>query len=98
MEAQVVQDEQVGGQERPEGAVHGVVHPGLGHGLGEIVGMDEPHVVTGADGSVAQGLGEEALTDTGGPQEKHVPAFVGSRSGGWKHPLLVSGWVAGKPG
>ena len=31
VETQVVQGEQVWGEERAEGAVQGVVHPGLGH-------------------------------------------------------------------
>ena len=33
VQGQIVQNEQVGVQEGPEGPVHGVVHPGLGHGL-----------------------------------------------------------------
>ena len=61
MESQVVQDEQVRGQERPEGAVHRDVHPSLGHGFEKAVGMDEAHGASGADGGVAQGLGQEAL-------------------------------------
>ena len=32
VQAEVVENQQVGGQEGPEGAVHRVVHPGLGHG------------------------------------------------------------------
>ena len=49
VQAQVVQDEQVRGQEGPEGAVHRVVHPGLGHGPEEAVGMNETDSVSGAD-------------------------------------------------
>ena len=41
VQPQVVKDEQVRGQEGPEGAVHGVVHPGLGHGPEEVVRVDE---------------------------------------------------------
>ena len=33
METQVIEDEQVGREERPEGAVHRVVDSGLGQGL-----------------------------------------------------------------
>ena len=41
VQPQVVQDEQVWGQERPEGTVHRVVHSGLGHGFEEVVGAVE---------------------------------------------------------
>ena len=61
VESQVVQDERVRGQEGPEAAAHRDVHPSLGHGFEEAVGMDEAHGVSGADGGVAQGLGQEAL-------------------------------------
>ena len=64
VESQVVQDEQVRRHEGPEGTVHRVVHPSLGHGFEEAVGMDEAHGVSGADSGVAQGLGQEALPDT----------------------------------
>ena len=66
VETQVVQYEQVGGQEGPEGALHGIVHPGLGHGLEVVVGVDEAEGVPRPDGGVAQGLGQEALADTAG--------------------------------
>ena len=56
VEAQVIEDEQVGGEEGPEGAVDGVVHSGLCHGLEEVVGVAEADGVSGADGGVAQGL------------------------------------------
>ena len=44
VEAQVVHNEQVRGEEGAEGAVHRVVHPGLSHGPKEIVGMEEAEV------------------------------------------------------
>ena len=72
METQVIEDEQVGREERPEGAVHRVVHSGLGQGPEEEVGVDEAHGVSGADGGVAQGLGEEALADTGGAHQQDM--------------------------
>ena len=56
VEAEVVEDEQVWGEERAECAFHGVVDPGLRHGLEEVVSMDEADGVSGADGGVAQGL------------------------------------------
>ena len=72
METQVIEDEQVGREERPEGAVCRVVHSGLGQGSEEVVGVAEAHGVSGADGGVAQGLGEEALADTGGAHQQDV--------------------------
>ena len=72
MEAQVIEDEQVGGQEGPEGAVCRVVHSGLGQGLEEVISMAEAHGMSGSDGGVAQGLGEEALADTGGAHQQDV--------------------------
>ena len=56
METQVIEDEQVGREERSEGAVCRVVHSGLGQGSEEVGGVDETDGVSGADGSVAQGL------------------------------------------
>ena len=45
VETEVVEDEQVRGEEGAEGLVRGVVDPGLSHGPEEVVGMYE------ADGS-----------------------------------------------
>ena len=72
VQSQVVEDKQVRRQEGPKGAVHRVVHPGLGHGPEEVVGMDEADGVSGTDGGVAQGLAQEALADAGGSQQQHV--------------------------
>ena len=66
----------VGGEEGPEGAVCRVVDPGLGHGLEEIISVAEADGVSGADGRVAQGLGEKALTHASRSHEKHVLVFV----------------------
>ena len=72
MEAQVVQDEQVRGEKGTEGAVDGVVDPGLGHGPEEVVGMAEADGVTGPDGGVAQGLSQESLAHTSGADQQDV--------------------------
>ena len=72
VEPEVIEDEQVGGYEGPEGSVHRVVHSGLGHGPEEAVGMDEAHGVSGADGGVAQCLGQEALADASGSHQQDV--------------------------
>ena len=53
MKTQVIQDEQVWGEERAEGPVHGVVHSGLGHGPEEVVGVNEAYGVSRPDGGVA---------------------------------------------
>ena len=76
VEAEVVEDEQVWGEERAECAFHGVVDPGLSHGLEEVVGMDEADGVSGADGGVTQGLCEEALANAGGADEQDMFVLV----------------------
>ena len=63
METAVIKDEQVGREEGPEGTVQRVVHPILGHGLEEVIGVAEADGVSGADGRVAQGLCQETLAD-----------------------------------
>ena len=72
VEAQVVEDQQVRGEKGPEGAFQGVVHPGLGHAPEEVVGMEEADGMTAPDSSVAQGLGQEGLADTGGAYQQDV--------------------------
>ena len=47
-------------------------HPGLSHGLEEVVGVVEADAVTGADSGVAEGLGQEALADADGPHQEDV--------------------------
>ena len=49
-----------------------MVHPGLSHGLEEVVGVVEADAVTGADSGVAEGLGQEALADADGPHQEDV--------------------------
>ena len=56
----------------PESAVHRVVNPSLGHGFEEAVGMDEAYGVSGADGGVAAGLGQEALPDASSAHQQHM--------------------------
>ena len=72
VQAQVVQDQQVGGQKAPEGAVQGVIHPGLGHDLEEVGGVAETDRVAGSYRDAAQGLGQDALADSGGADEQHM--------------------------
>ena len=70
VQAQIVQNEQVWGQEGPEGPVHRVVHSGLGHGLEEVVGVAEADGVPRPDGGVSQGLGRKLLPTPAGPTSK----------------------------
>ena len=72
VEAQVVQDEQVRGEEGSEGPVDGVVNSGLGHGPEEVVSVAEADSMSGPSSRVAQGLGQEGLAHTGGPHQQDV--------------------------
>ena len=49
IKAQVIEAEQVWGE---EGAIHGVVHAGLGHGPEEVAGVDEAGGVSGDNGGL----------------------------------------------
>ena len=48
----------------------------MGHGFEKAFGMDEAHGVSGADGGVAQGLGQEALPDTRRPHQENMFVLV----------------------
>ena len=76
VQAEVIQNEQIGCDEGPEGAVQGVVDPGLCHGLEEVVGVAEAYGVSGADGRVAQGLGQKGLADAGRSHQEDVFVLV----------------------
>ena len=65
MQPQIIHDEQVRREERPEDPVHRVVYRCLYHGPEEVVGMDEAHGMSRPYGGIAQGLGEEALAHAG---------------------------------
>ena len=72
VETEVVEDEQVRGEEGAEGLVRGVVHPGLSHGSEEVVGMYEADGMPGSDGSISEGLSDEALAHADRPDEQDV--------------------------
>ena len=59
-----------------EGALQGVVHPGLTHRPEVAVGVDEAHGVSGPDRSIAQGLGQEALAHAGGSHQQDTLTLV----------------------
>ena len=73
--------------------VHGVVDSGWGHGLEEIVGMDEADGVSCSEGSVAQSLGPETPADAGQPQQQDV--LVEVRLQELRAPMQKSEAVAG---
>ena len=76
VEAEVVEDEQVRGEEGAEGLVRGVVHPGLSHGPEEVVGAFEADGVSGPDGGIAESLGDEALAHAHRSDEQDVLVAV----------------------
>ena len=76
VQSEVVEDEQIGGQEGPKGTVCRVVDSGLGHGLEEVVGVAEADGVSGVDGGIAQGLGQKALADASRSHQEHVLVLV----------------------
>ncbi len=76
VQPQVIEGKQLGGKEGPESAVHRVVNPSLGHGFEEAVGIDEAYGVSGADGGVAAGLGQEALPDASSAHQQHMLMLV----------------------
>ena len=71
-----VEDEQVRGEEGAEGLVRGVVHPGLSHGPEEVVGMYEADGMAGSDGSISEGLSDEALAHADRSDEQDVLVAV----------------------
>ncbi len=72
VETEVVEDEQVRGEEGAEGLVRGVVHPGLSHGSEEAVGMYESDGVSGPDGCISESLSDEALAHADRSDEQDV--------------------------
>ena len=73
VETEVVEDEQVRGEEGAEGLV---VHPGLSHGPEEVVGMYEADGMPGSDGSISEGLSDEALAHADRSDEQDVLVAV----------------------
>ena len=67
-----------------------MVDPGLRHLAEVLVGGHEADAVPGADGSVAERLGEEALADADGAGEQDVLAAVEEvqRAGGVEEPAV----------
>ena len=90
VEPEVVEDQQVGGEEGAERLLGGVVDAGLRQLAEVLVGGHEADAVPGADGGVAERLGEEALADADGADEQDVLAAVKElqRAGGVEQPAV----------
>jgi len=71
-QAEVVEDEQIGGEQPAEDLLGRVVGARLVQGLEHAVGAEEEHVAAGPAGGVAQRAGEEGLAHAHGPEEDHV--------------------------
>ena len=71
-DAEVVDDEEVRGDEAPHDLVGGVVGTGLVDGLEHDVGADRQDVFPRPAGGVAEGIGEHGLPDADGSHEDHV--------------------------
>ena len=92
VETEVVEDEQVRGEEGAEGFVRGVVHPGLSHGPEEVVGIYEADGMPGSDGSISEGLSDEALAHADWSDEQGR-ARCAPGTGGRRRRLGVAGRV-----
>ena len=84
VEAQVAEDEQIGGHEGPEAPIHTVNYPGLGHGLEEIVGVDAANGMSSADAQGLQGLGEKSLAGQPVPPVRLRRVFLLGRELRWE--------------
>jgi hypothetical protein len=71
-QAEVVDDEDVGGEQATQHFLGGVIGAGLMEALEEVIGAQEADLVAGTTGSVSQGAGEEGFADADGAQEDDV--------------------------
>lgn len=71
-QAEVVEDEDVGGEQAPQHLLGRVVGTRLVKGLEHVVGAEEQHVVADAAGGVTERRGEERLPDADRSQQDHV--------------------------
>ena len=90
VQAEVVEDQEIGREEAAEGLVDGAVDAGLGHIAEAAVGGCEADRVSGAHGGVTERLGEEALAHSDRTDEQHVLAAVEElqRAGGVEQPAV----------
>ena len=89
-QAEVVEDEDVGGQEPAQHLLAAVVGPRLVQSLEHVVGAQEEDVVAGPAGGVAEGRGEVGLSDPDRAEEDHVLAALDeAEAEELPHPLAV---------
>ncbi len=69
---EVIDDEEVGGEQSPEGLLGRVVRPGLMEPLEHAIGAEEEDIVPGAAGRMTEGASQESLPDPDGAEEDHV--------------------------
>ena len=62
-QSEVVDDEDVGGEQAAQDFLGRVIGAGLVQALQEVIGAQEAHLVAGATGRVAEGTGQEGLAD-----------------------------------
>jgi len=71
-QAEVVDDEHVGGEQTTQHFLGGVIGTGLVEALEEVIGTQEADLVAGTAGGVAKSAGEEGFADTDGAEEDDV--------------------------
>lgn len=71
-QAEVVDDQDVGGEQAAQDLLGRVIGAGLKEALEEVVGAKEAHLVSGTAGGVAESAGEEGFADADGAEEDHV--------------------------
>lgn len=71
-QAEVVNDEHVGGEQTAQDFLGGVIGTRLMKSLQEVVGAQESHLVAGAAGRVSESTCEEGLADADRAEKDHV--------------------------
>ena len=71
-QAEVVEEQQIRGEQSSDGLLGGVVGARLVEPLEHAIGSEEEHVVPSAAGGVAEGAGQEGFPDPDGAEEDHV--------------------------
>lgn len=71
-QAEIVDDEHVGGEQAAQYLLGGVIGPRLMKSLQEVIGAEESHFVAGATGRMSERTGEEGLPDADRAEKDHV--------------------------
>jgi hypothetical protein len=69
---EIVNDQQIGGEQASEDLVGGLIGPGLVELMEEAIGAHEQHLAPGAAGGVAEGTGEEGFSNAHRAEQDHV--------------------------